>query len=84
MTIKIRRGRNKKARSNGSRILLEHLKPEEAAEVLRRMLKARPDLANEAGDALLKEAPSHRCLVKHRHWTSPSLAAECWITRGNF
>src|SRR6266568_3594479 len=48
MTIKIRRGRNKKARSNGSRILLEHLKPEEAAEVLRRMLKARPDLANEA------------------------------------
>lgn len=47
MTIKIRRGRNKTARSNDSRTLLEHLKPEEAAEVLRRMLNVRPDLANE-------------------------------------
>ena len=58
MTIKIPGGRNKRARSNSSRILLEHLKPEEAAEVLRRMLKVRPDLANEAeriANALLTE-----------------------------
>ena len=48
MTIKIRSGKNKPARSNSSRTLLEHLKPEQAAEVLRRMLKARADLANEA------------------------------------
>jgi len=48
MTIKIRGGKKKAARSNSSRALLEHLKPEEAAEVLRRLLKARADLVNEA------------------------------------
>ena len=48
MTIKIRGGKKKDARSNSSRALLEHLKPEEAAEVLRRLLKARADLVNEA------------------------------------
>ena len=48
MTIKIRSGKNKRARSESSPTLLSHLKPEEAAEVLGRMLKARPDLANEA------------------------------------
>lgn len=48
MTIKIRGGKKKAARSNSSRALLEHLKPEEAAEVLRRLLKARADLVSEA------------------------------------
>jgi hypothetical protein len=48
MTIKIRGGKKKAARSNSSQALLEDLKPEEASEVLRCLLKARADLLNEA------------------------------------
>jgi hypothetical protein len=40
--------RRSKTAANSSRALLEHLKPEEAAEVLRRLLRTHADLTNEA------------------------------------
>lgn len=47
MTIRIRSEKNR-AGSDSPRTVLGHLRPQEAADVLSRLLKAHPDLAKEA------------------------------------
>lgn len=49
MTMPSRNAKRRAPRSKRERAVLDHLTPDEAADVLRRLLVAHPDLADEAG-----------------------------------